>query len=64
LLDGLAAVLEAIPVPTWLEGVDVFAGIDPGVVYFAEALMIPEGIAIVLSAYVLRFVIRRLPFVG
>lgn len=62
--DGLATVLEAIPVPDWLEGVDPFAGIPDGVVYFADALAFEQGLAIIFSAYGIRFLIRRLPFIG
>lgn len=64
LLDALLAVLEAIPVPSWLDVTDPFAAIDPGVVFFVDALQLPEGIAIILGAYVIRWIIRRLPVVG
>lgn len=64
LLEGLLAVLAAVPVPAWLSGADPFAAIDPGVVFFADALQIPEGISIVIGAYVLRFLVRRVPVVG
>lgn len=63
-LDGLAAVIEAIPVPAWLENVDLFGNLDPGVLYFAAAFEIPAGLGIITSAYLIRFLIRRLPFVG
>lgn len=65
LLDGLASALEAIPVPEWLsESTGLFASIDPGIAYFADALMIPQGLGIILGAYVVRFLIRRIPVVG
>lgn len=65
ILDGLAAVIEAIPVPTWLENIgDVFDAIPDGVIYFAQALQLPAGLSMILAAYVLRFLIRRLPIVG
>lgn len=64
-LDGLAAVIEAIPVPTWLANIgDVFDAIPDGVIYFAQALQLPAGLSMILGAYVLRFLIRRLPVVG
>lgn len=62
--DGLALVIEAIPVPAWLDVSDPFASIDPGIVYFADGFMLTEGIGIVLSAYLVRFLIRRIPIVG
>ena len=64
LLQGLLVVVNALPVPSWLAGSDPFSSIDPGIAWFLEALQIPEGIAIVLGAYVIRFLIRRLPVVG
>ena len=64
-LDGLAGVLEAIPVPGWLDGgLSLFTNLPAGIVYFADALAIPEGIGIVLGAYLVRFLIRRIPFIG
>lgn len=64
IVDGLVQVLEAIPVPEWLTGVEILGGLDPGIAYFAEALMLSEGLAIILGAYVLRFLIRRIPVIG
>lgn len=64
LLEGVAAVLDAIPVPSWLAGADPFASLDAGVVFFAEAFQIPEGIAIILGAYFIRWLTRRVPIVG
>lgn len=63
-LSAVAAVLLAIPVPEWLVGASPFASLDPGVVFFAEAFELPEGIAIILGAYVIRFLIRRIPVIG
>lgn len=64
-LDGVAAVLEAIPVPSWLSGAGaVFDAIPDGVIYFAQALQLPAGLSMVLGAYVLRFIIRRIPIIG
>lgn len=64
LLEGLVIAFEAIPVPDWLVGADPFAGIDPGVVFFLEAFEIPSGITIILGAYLVRFLVRRLPVIG
>lgn len=64
LLIGLAAVVNAIPVPSWLAGADPFASLDPGVAFFAQAFEIPAGVGIILSAYGIRFLVRRLPVIG
>lgn len=65
LLDGLASVIEALPVPDWLASIASFGGsIPPGVGYFLHVMRVPEGLAMLLSAYVLRFLIRRIPVIG
>jgi hypothetical protein len=65
LLTALLAVLSAIPVPAWLSGASAaFANIAPGVAFFLQAFEVPAGIAIVLGAYVIRFIIRRIPLIG
>lgn len=64
ILIGLAETLNAIPVPDWLVGADPFSVLDPGVVFFAEAFEIPAGIGIILGAYAIRFLIRRIPIIG
>lgn len=64
LLIALAAILNAIPVPAWLVSADPFANLHPGVVFFAEAFEIPAGIGILLGAYTIRFIIRRIPVIG
>lgn len=65
ILQGLAAtVIEAIPVPAWLTSGDPFAAIPDSVAYFLPAFQIPEGLAIIVGAFVIRFTIRRLPLVG
>lgn len=65
ILDGLAALIEVIPVPDWLSNAPTFlAGIDPTIVYFVRGFALAEGLAIVFGAYVIRFLIRRIPVVG
>jgi len=65
IMDGLAAVVEAIPVPGWASNIpNYLAGLDGGVAWFAGTLQLGTGITIVFGAYVLRFLIRRIPFIG
>jgi hypothetical protein len=65
ILDGLAVVIEAIPVPGFLDSAPGWlGGIEPTIVYFLEGFAFAEGLTIIFSAYVLRFLIRRLPIVG
>lgn len=65
MLDGLGALINAIPVPDFLMGASAaFSGIPSGVLYFASYLHIGTGFAMIMSAYVLRFTLRRIPFIG
>ena len=42
----------------------VFSAIPAGVWYFADFFNIGFGLPLLISAYVARFIIRRLPFIG
>lgn len=65
LLDGLASLLEAIPVPDFMiQAQAAFGGIGGNVLFYAQKFAVGEGIAMILAAYVLRFVVRRIPFIG
>lgn len=64
-LDALAVILQAIPVPGWVaSGQSAFNAIDPQVWYWLGPFNIPEGVGIILSAYGIRFLIRRIPIFG
>lgn len=63
LLSGFAKLIEIIPVPDFMANFQSFS-MPPGVAYFADAFEIPSGIAIIVSAYIARFILRRLPVVG
>lgn len=65
LLEVVAAILSAIPVPSWASGASAsLGGISGAVGYWAEPFNIGAGVAIILSAYGIRFLIRRIPFIG
>ncbi|HTF85331.1 MAG TPA: hypothetical protein VL987_12185 [Cellvibrio sp.] len=63
LLGGLASMFEAIPVPGFFASLSTIQ-IPPGVGFFASAFEIPAGLAIITSAYVARFFLRRIPVIG
>jgi len=64
-LDGLASLVEALPVPDFMSGLSSWiAGIDPAVAYFGAPLQIEAGMGFVITAWVLRFAIRRIPVIG
>lgn len=65
LLAGLVALLAAIPVPEFLgQASGALGSVPAGVVYLLAPFQVGAGISIVLAAYVLRFLIRRLPIIG
>lgn len=65
LLDGLAAMLTAIPVPDFVtQAQAAFSGIPSSVIFFATKFAVPEAVGMALAAYGLRFLIRRIPFIG
>lgn len=64
-LDGLATLIESIPVPTFMENLGNWvAGIDPAIAYFGGALQLGTGMTFVVLAWVIRFAIRRIPLIG
>lgn len=63
LLYGFVVVLELIPVPQWAQDVDAFA-LPSAVAWFATVLELPFGAAVMTSAWVIRFLIRRTPVIG
>lgn len=63
--DAVIAVLSLIPVPDWLDEIAPnITAIDPGIMFFAAPLQLGTGLTWIISAYLLRFLIRRLPVVG
>jgi len=65
LLDGLAAVIEAIPVPSFFgQAGDLLAAVPASVIYWASFFSADFGIPLVLGAYLLRWLLRRIPFIG
>ena len=41
-----------------------FAGVSAGVWYFLDFFALDYGLPLIISAYVARFLIRRIPFIG
>lgn len=65
LLEGLLYVLEAIPAPSFLPALQAnLAAFPPEILYMAQIYELKAGVSMILGAYVLRFGIRRLPFIG
>jgi hypothetical protein len=65
LLGALITVLNAIPVPSWLaSGGSLFGALPEGAAFFINAFMLPQGLAIIIGAFTIRFIIRRIPLIG
>jgi hypothetical protein len=63
ILSGFASVFESIPVPDFLLNVQSY-NLPSGVSWAASAFQLDVGLAIVVSAYVARFILRRIPIIG
>ncbi|MAT82998.1 MAG: hypothetical protein CMD39_01785 [Gammaproteobacteria bacterium] len=62
---GLAELIIAIPVPDWVANIPAqFSGLIAGIEWAFWLFNVKAGLGIVISAYGLRFIIRRLPIVG
>lgn len=65
ILEGLLAVLNAIPVPDFVnQAQGAFASLSGNILFFANKFALGEGIVMVLAAYGIRFLIRRIPIIG
>ena len=65
ILNALASIIELIPVPAFFtDASSAFASIPSEIVFFMGPLELGYGIGVVLSAYTLRFIIRRIPLFG
>ena len=63
LLGALASLIESIPAPDWMMNLSGYT-IPDSIAFFVELFQLPAGAAIMVSAWVLRFGIRRIPVIG
>lgn len=64
ILDGLAAIIEAIPAPEWVSHAGNILQGSPGFLFWLDLFNVPEGLSIVFGAYGIRFIVRRIPVIG
>lgn len=65
ILEGLASVLNAIPVPDFFyQASGALSGFPPQLVFALDVLQFDLGLPMILSAYGIRFLIRRIPIIG
>lgn len=62
-MSGLASLIEAIGVPDFLMNLHT-VNLPPGVSWFLAPLNLLTGIGIIVGAYIARFILRRIPFIG
>ena len=63
MLSGIASLFESIPVPEFMLNAGSHS-IPAGVAWAAEPFQIPVGLGIIVSAYIARFILRRIPIIG
>ncbi|MAY15260.1 MAG: hypothetical protein CMI06_07980 [Oceanospirillaceae bacterium] len=63
ILSGIASVFEAIPVPEFMLNVDSYT-LPTSVSWAASAFQLDVGLGIIVSAYISRFILRRIPIIG
>jgi hypothetical protein len=64
-MGALVGVLNAIPVPQFIQDAPSVLGALPGGIGWGlAAFKVPEGLLIVMTALLIRFFIRRLPIIG
>lgn len=62
ILDSITGLLTSIPSPSFL--LTPVPPMPASVIFYSDLFMIPYGLSAMVSAYLLRFIIRRLPIIG
>lgn len=64
-LSALATIINAIPVPSFIGDIAGYlSGISPSIGWFLSSFQVPFGLQVIIGAYLVRFLIRRLPVIG
>lgn len=64
-LKALSELLNAIPVPAWIDNIpSLFSGLPTGIPWAFWLFNVAAGIGIIVAAFILRFLIRRIPVIG
>jgi hypothetical protein len=62
-LDAASTLINAIPVPDFLMNVTTIT-IPNSVSFFLSPFSLEYGVGIIVSAYIARFIVRRIPIIG
>jgi hypothetical protein len=64
-LSGLAALIQAIPVPSFINDfMTSAASLSGDVVWWLDLLQVQWGLSCMTTALIARFVLRRIPLIG
>jgi hypothetical protein len=64
-LNALASILEQLPVPEFLtNGQNLFASVSGAIGWLWQYFEVPYGVGVMVAAWGLRFLIRRIPIFG
>lgn len=62
---SLASVITALPVPEFMvQASGAFMGLPAVFIWVATLCKLPQGLAMIMSAYAARFLLRRIPLIG
>ena len=65
MLDALASVIEALPVPDFMSNAQGYmSSVGGNVLWVLDLFAVPQGMGMVMAALVLRFIVRRIPISG
>lgn len=60
---NFAKFVDTIPLPDFLVDLEPLV-LPPEISYFVEPFQVEYGIGIIVSAYIARFILRRIPIIG
>jgi hypothetical protein len=64
-LGGLQGAVNAIPVPGFFaDASNYVAQIPPLVAYISSGMQIPYGLGVITTAWLFRWILRRIPLIG
>jgi hypothetical protein len=61
---GVSDLFSLIPAPDFLENINSSLSIPSSVAFFAAPMQFQFGVGVIVSAYTIRFLIRRIPIIG
>lgn len=65
IMDALSTFISAIPVPDFIgQAASYFGGIPSNIAWAIQFFAVNEGLLMITSALVLRFILRRIPLIG